>query len=175
VGRKLARRWLLASASLLAIVLGSGDANAVVFEGPGADQFIIPSTGWYDFKVAGAQGGGGGFGGGFGAIVGGELLLGAGEALEIIVGGAGENGFIEVNDGGGGGGGGSFIFGGPAGGLLFAAGGGGGSNFFGGVRAPEEVMAAVRAVRRATEAEAEPAFRSSSVTWACRRREDPFP
>jgi hypothetical protein len=132
------KRLWLAGASLMAIVLGAGDANAVVFGGPDSVQYIIPSTGYYDFKVAGAQGGGGGFGGGFGAIVGGELLLGAGQALEIIVGGAGENGFIEVNDGGGGGGGGSFIFGGPAGGLLFAAGGGGGSNFFGGGCGPRK-------------------------------------
>jgi hypothetical protein len=66
------KRLWLAGASLMAIVLGAGDANAVVFGGPDSVQYIIPSTGYYDFKVAGAQGGGGGFSfgpqGGFGAI-----------------------------------------------------------------------------------------------------------
>jgi hypothetical protein len=118
-------RWL-ASASLLAIILGSGDANAVVFGGPGSDQYIVPSAGYYDFSVAGAQGGGGG---GYGAIVGGELFLDGGATLDIIVGGTGENGVYLGNGYGSGGGGGSFVFGG---GLLFAAGGGSGNSFFGG-------------------------------------------
>ena len=48
----LQKRMWLAGASLLAIVLGSGDANAVVF---GAD-YIIPTTGYYDFRVAGQMG-----------------------------------------------------------------------------------------------------------------------
>jgi hypothetical protein len=71
---------LMAGASLLAIVLGSGDANAVVFGGPGGGGYTIPTTGYYDFRVAGADGGGGdgvGFGG-IGAVVGGELFLDAG-------------------------------------------------------------------------------------------------
>lgn len=121
------RNLWLAGASLLAIVLGSGDANAVVFGNPGIEGFLIPSTGYYDFTVAGAQGGGsvGQAEGGFGAIVGGELFFAAGNTLEIVVGGAGGSGDV-FNGYGGGGGGGSFVFG-P--GLLFAAGGGGGASF----------------------------------------------
>jgi hypothetical protein len=119
----LQKRMWLAGASLLAIVLGSGDANAVVFGGPGGAEYIIPSTGWYDFSVAGAEAGQP-----FaivlhepGARVGGELFLAAGATLDLVVGGAGGNGF-GGNGYGGGGGGGSFVFGG---GLLFAAAGGG--------------------------------------------------
>jgi hypothetical protein len=126
----LQKRMWLAGASLLAIVLGSGDANAVVFGG-GGSEYIIPSTGYYDFRVAGAQGGESREVGGFGAIVGGELFLDAGEALEIVVGSAGGS-LISYA---GGGGGGSFVFRGGSylsGGLLFAAGGGGGSGFAGG-------------------------------------------
>jgi hypothetical protein len=129
IHRSILARSLMAGASLLAIVLGSGDANAVVFGGPGGG-YTIPTTGYYDFRVAGADGGGGnGFGlGGIGAVVGGELFLDAGEAVEFVVGGAGRSAFNY----GGGGGGGSFVFRGDSylsGGLLFAAGGGGGSFF----------------------------------------------
>ena len=118
----LQKRMWLAGASLLAIVLGSGDANAVVF---GAD-YIIPTTGYYDFRVAGADGGGFRFGGA-GAVVGGELFFEAGDGLSIVVGGGG--GYSGSGAGGyaGSGGGGSFVFGGS--GLLFAAGGGAGANF----------------------------------------------
>jgi hypothetical protein len=117
------KRMWLTGASLLAIILGLGDANAVVFGGPEGVQYIIPSTGYYDFTVAGAQGGGG-LTGGLGAVVGGELFLNAGATLDIVVGGVGgSNG--NYGDGGGGG---SFVFDGE---LLFAAGGGGGANFLG--------------------------------------------
>ena len=44
IHRSILARSLMAGASLLAIVLGSGDANAVVFGGPGGDGYIIPST-----------------------------------------------------------------------------------------------------------------------------------
>jgi hypothetical protein len=119
--------WL-AGASLLAIALGSGDANAVIFGTPGG-EYIIPSTGYYDFTVAGANGGGTGsffgLGGGNGAVVGGELFFDAGRTLDIVVGGGG-TGFIGGEGYGGAGGGGSFVF---SGGLLFAAGGGGGEGF----------------------------------------------
>jgi hypothetical protein len=57
----LQKRMWLAGASLLAIVLGSGDANAVVFGGPDSVQYIIPSTGYYEFTVGGADGGGSAF------------------------------------------------------------------------------------------------------------------
>jgi PEP-CTERM motif len=120
----LQKRMWLAGASLLAIVLGSGDANAVVFGTPGG-AYTIPTTGWYEFRVAGAQGGSDGpFGRGAGALVGGELFLAAGETLDLIV-GSGPNG-IGGNGSGGGGGGGSFV---DPGSLLFAAGGGAGSHF----------------------------------------------
>jgi hypothetical protein len=125
----LQKRMWLAGASLLAIVLGSGDANAVSFGTPGIDGYIIPSTGYYDFRVAGADGGGSaGPIGGIGAVVGGELFFDAGEALEFVVGGAGGYAFNYAGSGGGG----SFVFRGGSylsGGLLFAAGGGGGSFF----------------------------------------------
>jgi PEP-CTERM motif len=114
------KRMWLAGASLLAIVLGSGDANAVVFFQVGGSDYVIPSTGLYDFTVAGAQGG---HFGGDGALVGGELFLDAGTTLNILVGGVG--GYLQGNGSGGGGGGGSFVFG------LFAAGGGGGASFLG--------------------------------------------
>jgi hypothetical protein len=131
MNRILQKRMWLAGASLLAIVLGSGDANAVVFAGPAGIQYIIPSTGYYDFTVAGAQGGEGGdtsLPGGYGAVVGGELFFDAGTTLDMVVGGAGLNGGV-LNGYGGSGGGGSFIF--FNGELLFAAGGGGGGPWFG--------------------------------------------
>jgi hypothetical protein len=138
MNRGLKKRMWLAGASLLAIVLGSADANAVVF-GTGGSEFVIPATGFYDFSVGGAQGSAGsgfGPGGGKGALVGGELFLDAGTALGIIAGGlAGYGSSYRLEEGtGGGGGGGSFVFNVsslPAS-LLFAAGGGGGSNFEGG-------------------------------------------
>ncbi len=126
--RNLRKRIWLSGASLLAILLGLGDANAVVFGGPEGVQYIIPSTGYYDFTVAGAQGGGGIYGGGFGAVVGGELFLDAGASLDVVVGGVGGSG----ENYGSGGGGGSFVFDGE---LLFAAGGGGGANFLFAARA----------------------------------------
>jgi PEP-CTERM motif len=120
------KRRRLASASLLAIVLGSGDANAVVFQAVGGSEYIIPSTGWYDFAVAGALGVGSDA---QGALVGGELFLDAGAILGMVVGGPGENGGGIGNGYAGSGGGGSFVF--NEGWLLFAAGGGGGNFFFG--------------------------------------------
>ena len=125
--RILKRRVWLAGASLLAIVLGSGDANAVVFQVPGSFQYLVPSTGWYDLRVAGAQGGSDGSpdGGAAGALVGGQLFLAAGETLDIVVGGE-EGG--QTLGGNGSGGGGSFV---DPGSLLSAAGGGGGAGFLG--------------------------------------------
>jgi PEP-CTERM motif len=121
----LQKRIWLAGASLLAIVLGSGDANAFVFGTVGA-EYTVPSTGYYDFTVAGAQGGAssGGGAGGNGAAVGGELFFDAGDTLNIVVGGPGGQGFGGNGGYGGGGGGGSFVFGGS---LLFAAAGGAGA------------------------------------------------
>jgi hypothetical protein len=133
----LQKRMWLAGASLLAIVLGSGNASAVDFSGPDLVQYVIPSTGYYDFKLAGADGGSGqpafpvAVFGGVGAVVGGELFFNDGDTLEIVVGGVGGNAFTG-NLYGGGGGGGSFVFRGSSylnGGLLFAAAGGTGSFF----------------------------------------------
>lgn len=125
----MSRKLLLAGASALALVLGSGDASAVVFGTPGSDEYIIPLTGYYDFTVAGADGGSAsGYPGGAGALVGGELFLRVGTALDILVGGAGGSTNVDF---GGGGGGGSFVFDGSTS-LLFAAGGGGGRSFAGG-------------------------------------------
>jgi hypothetical protein len=132
----LQKRMWLAGASLLAIVLGSGGASAVVFGGPEGVQYVVPSTGYYDFRVAGADGGGSAFVhevGGIGAVVGGELFFAAGDSLDIVVGGVGGDGTVISAGYGSGGGGGSFVFSGGSylsGGLLFAAGGGGGANFF---------------------------------------------
>jgi hypothetical protein len=92
IHRSILARSLTAGASLLAIVLGSGDANAVAFGNPGSDEYIIPTTGYYDFTVAGAQGGQGCCVGGFGAIVAGELFFDAGDTLRLIVGGGGFEG-----------------------------------------------------------------------------------
>ena len=126
----LKKRIWLAGASLLAIVLASGDANALVFQVPGSFQYIIPTTGWYDFRVAGAQGEGidgvPDSGGGVGALVGGESFLVAGTTLDIVVGGNSGDQMLGGNGSGGGGGGGSFV---DPGSLLFAAGGGGGASF----------------------------------------------
>jgi hypothetical protein len=130
----LRKRMWLAGASLLAILLGSADANAIVF-GPGEGDYIIPTTGLYDFRVAGGQGGGDSAtpfdSGGDGALVAGELFLTAGTTLDIVAGegssGSGRNGS------GYGGGGGSFV---DPGSLLFAAGGGGGAGFFHGPGSP---------------------------------------
>jgi len=132
--RLLHKRMWLAGASLLAILIGSGNADAVVFGGPQGVDYIIPTTGYYDFTIAGADGGGYArptFRGGTGAVVGGELFLDAGTTLDLVVGGAGGS---ALNYGGGGGGG-SFVFDSQ---LLFAAGGGGGANFvlFGGGAGP---------------------------------------
>ena len=89
-------------------------------------DYVIPTTGYYDFRVAGTQGGPSGHVGGLGAIVGGELFFDAGDTLGLIVGGGGYVG-IPIEGYAGSGGGGSFVFGGS--GLLFAAGGGAGDNF----------------------------------------------
>jgi hypothetical protein len=123
------KRLWLAGASLLAIILASGDADAVLFGIPGSIEYTISSSGDYDFRIAGADGGGYFVqaGGGAGALVGGELYLDAGDRLDIVVGGAGQDGTsLGFNGYGSSGGGGSFVF---NGGLLFAAGGGGGGSF----------------------------------------------
>ena len=72
-------------------------------------EYTIPTTGFYYVAAVGAQGGSGfGGSGGYGAGVGGSVLLDAGTELDIVVGGAGTNNFINlINNGGGGG---SFVW-----------------------------------------------------------------
>ena len=107
IHRSILARSLMAGASLLAIVLGSGDANAVVFAGPTGVDYVIPTTGYYDFRVAGAQGAAAGTLGGYGAVVGGELSLHAGTTLDIVAGGYGGDAGTLIGNGSGGGGGGA--------------------------------------------------------------------
>ncbi|MFZ0606021.1 MAG: hypothetical protein WAN05_32510 [Roseiarcus sp.] len=177
MNRILKKRAWLASASLLAIVLASTDANAVVFQTIGYSDYIIPSTGWYDFTVAGAAGGDDGApdGGGDGAVVGGELFLAARTTLEVLVGG--ENGGQTFGGNGSGGGGGSFLWYDD---LLFAAGGGGGAGFNGPPGGRESAPAAIRPVQRAMEAPVGVAFppTTRSRAWILsrsRRKTGPFP
>ena len=127
MNRILQKRMWLAGASLLAIVLGSGEANAVVFGTPGGIEYIIPSTGYYDFTVAGANGGGlddGLYPRRKWRGCGRRAFFNAGNILDIVVGGGGGEGYAVAGDGYAGGGGGGSFFSAP--GLLFAAGGGGG-------------------------------------------------
>ena len=99
----------------------------------GIQQWTVPFTGVYRFKVAGAKGGSwvvpsqGGTGG-WGAILNGDVLLTRGQVVNIVVGKQGANG--NTTGVGGGGGGGTFVYTGSVGGtgLIFAAGGGGGAD-----------------------------------------------
>jgi len=99
----------------------------------GIQQWTVPFTGVYRFKVAGAKGGNwvqqsqGGTGG-LGAILNGDVLLTRGQVVNIVVGKQGAN--AGTTGVGGGGGGGTFVYTGSVGGtgLIFAAGGGGGAD-----------------------------------------------
>ncbi len=71
-------------------------------------EYTIPTTGFYYVAAVGAQGGPGFVGSGYGAGVGGRVLLDAGTELDIVVGGAGMNNFLNLFNGGGGGG--SFVW-----------------------------------------------------------------
>jgi Glycine rich protein len=71
-------------------------------------EYTIPTTGFYYVAAVGAQGGPGFGSGGYGAGVGGSVLLDAGTELDIVVGGAGMNNFINLINGSGGGG--SFVW-----------------------------------------------------------------
>ena len=57
-------------------------------------EYTIPTTGFYYVAAVGAQGGPGFRSGGYGAGVGGSVFLDAGTELDIVVGGAGMNNFI---------------------------------------------------------------------------------
>ena len=106
---------------------GSGNTlnGAVTINTQGVQEWVVPNSGLYQIKVAGAKGGG--VGGGNGAILQGRVNLTAGTVLKIIVGqmgvvGTGGNG--SYNSGGGGGG--SYVVNGTT--PYFIAGGGGGGN-----------------------------------------------
>lgn len=118
----------------------------------GIQQWTVPFTGVYRFKVAGAKGGGWWAGsannGGLGAILSGEVFLTRGTVVNIVVGKTGASSGDSVT--GGGGGGGTFVYTGAIGGtgLLFAAGGGGGADddsLTGGQTAREDLCAGFNA------------------------------
>lgn len=136
----------------------AGDATAFV-DSIGVSQFtnsayiafsgsiqtwIVPQAGLYQITAFGAQGGNsasdyGAMLGGLGAEVSGEFNLTAGEVLNIVVGGQGNNGAAwdpnTYSCGAGGGGGGTFVYGSTE--LLeVAGGGGGGGQHDGGVPGP---------------------------------------
>ena len=122
------KRFLLAGASLLALLTGSpAEAATVMFGYTGAIvPYVVPETGTYQIIAWGAEGGSspGAAVGGLGAEVGGDAELQANTRLEILVGQMGASGKEKYA---GGGGGGSFVFlkiGDPS---VLAAGGGGGA------------------------------------------------
>ncbi|MDE2008104.1 MAG: hypothetical protein KGI51_16145, partial [Rhodospirillales bacterium] len=117
-------------AALLGLTPLAGAAPVFSSATPGTTGFTIQTTGLYDILVEGAQGGNAAGPGGLGAKVEGELTLTAGEALTIVVGGAG--GIAPTEGTGAGGGGGSFILGPGATALAIAGGGGGAGSVFGG-------------------------------------------
>ena len=112
---------LLAGASALA--LSATAAEAITFDYTGGPQtWTAPTTGVYQFEIAGAQGGGtfGGEGGGgavpsgeasqtytaggLGAVVFGDMTVTAGQTFMIVAGGQGGYGGVGFGYGGGGGG-----------------------------------------------------------------------
>lgn len=126
--------------SLMGLVLGSAalQAQATTFSYSGSIvQYTVATTGIYDITAYGAQGGSigyAGYYGGNGAGIGGNLVLAAGQTLDIAVGGqgalGGEPGVAGDSPGGGGG---SFVV--LANNSVFTplviAGGGGGAGYYG--------------------------------------------
>jgi hypothetical protein len=85
-----ARRFFLAGASALAILVGAADADAKTYTVPGEYTFTAPTAGTYVVDVWGAQGGGSsGYGGGLGAGVAVDVSLTAGEEVLVFVGAQG--------------------------------------------------------------------------------------
>jgi hypothetical protein len=137
-GAKAMKRFLLAGASLLALLAGSpAEAATVMFGHTGAIvPYVIPQTGTYQIIAWGAEGGGspGSTVGGLGAEIGGDISLLANTRLEILVGQMGASGKEKYAGGGGG----SFVFlkiGEPP---LIAAGGGGGAGGVGATQNPNK-------------------------------------
>ncbi len=128
-------------------LVGSQNVAAVNLTPSGQVETVtITTNGYYEFTVAGGQGGMTldvdntvGLAGGGGAVVKATMYATAGTQFQAMVGAAGESGTVERSDddeftiyapvAGGGGGGGSFVFedGGPVPTVLLAAGGGGGA------------------------------------------------
>jgi PEP-CTERM motif len=130
--RILAKRMLLAGASMLAMMAGVSEAGAAIFSFTGDTvYYTIPTTGTYEITAAGAQGGPGYSGaiGGLGEVVDGDFHLSAGDVLDIAVGGEGGPG---APGAGGGGGGGSFVYDATTRTFLAIGGGGGGGAYGGG-------------------------------------------
>ena len=164
------KRLLLAGAASLGIAASGSVARAVPIDFTYAGSlvtFTVPATGLYQILAFGAQGGNsnlfGSIGaGGRGAEIGGELVLSAGEMLQIAVGGAGSDGSR-----GGAGGGGSFVVGPDNTPLVIAGGGGGGGNVFG---VPlRRARRSHRPQRRRRQSQY-PASRRHKRQWWCRRR-----
>src|ERR1700722_2623914 len=90
------KRFLLAGASLLALLAGSpAEAATLVFGNTGAIvPYVVPETGTYQIIAWGAEGGGspGSAVGGLGAEIGGDMRLLANTRLEILVGQMGASG-----------------------------------------------------------------------------------
>ena len=121
------KRILFAGASLFALMAGSASAATTTFGYTGTiAYYTVPLAGEYQVITYGAQGGNGGTigGGGRGAKIGADFSLGAGDVLEIVVGGRGESG----KDGGGRGDGTFVINAGNGLPLVIAGGGGGGTD-----------------------------------------------
>ena len=136
------RRFLLAGASLLALLAGSpAEATTLMFGYTGTIvPYVVPETGTYQIIAWGAEGGGspGAAVGGLGAEIGGETELLANTRLEILVGQMGASGKEKYAGGGGFGmfihrGSGGSSGGGGTGGGYYRAGGGGANGQGGGI------------------------------------------
>ena len=110
---------------------GTSLANEVTINTQGIQEWIVPTSGIYQFQVSGAQGGNYSTvyacDGGYGATLQGDFTLSAGDKLKILVGQQG----VSISGhpyGGAGGGGGTFVVNSTASNtLLIAAGGGSGA------------------------------------------------
>src|SRR5271155_3196363 len=122
---RTAKGFLLAGASVVAILAAAADAQAETITAIGSGTYTIPVTGEYLIELFGAQGGTGGDAGGVGGL-GAEVVaqgfFTAGTELVLFVGGQGGSGA----PGGGGGGGPTSLIDGSIG--ADAGGGGGGAN-----------------------------------------------
>ncbi|MBW4053410.1 MAG: hypothetical protein HIU85_18495, partial [Proteobacteria bacterium] len=109
--------------------IGTG-TTTVTYSGSIVD-YTVGTTGLYDITAYGANGGSSPFAaGGTGGEIGGEFNLSAGDALSILVGGAGVD-YVSGNYSsvGGGGGGGTFVILGNSPLVVAGAGGGGGGGY----------------------------------------------